>query len=285
MDRWQRSCLDSIGIHGLLFLGLTLLMMYWPRSIEPTNYVEIQITSGGDLGGSGGGMPNVGGITVPIKSTQTEALVQEAMNEVEAALATGQVVTSDNVLALTDTINKQTTLNSTNHHTGLDSRNTLIQGGSVNKEFGNSEGQGAWGNGTGTGIGSGNGAGDASGDGRGTGEGSGDGLGAGFARGSDGVYTANDGTGIDYTIIYDAQGQWPDEARTIGYNKVVRVNVQILVDTDGSISSVEVLNEVPNLGFKEEAVRAAYRMRFEPIYYKGHNIRMYMIKPIEFYPQ
>lgn len=301
MDRWHRSFLDSIGIHmiGLLLIGVGIV--YWPVSPPAPSYVEIEITGGGSLGGSGGagdagGLGNVGNISMPVKSAGTEAMVQATMKAVDQAVESGEIVvakslTANNAAEYMNQLNANhnaaqavdaLNTNTTNVATAQSSSTTAANGIG---EGGNPDGHGAYGNGTGTGTGSGNGSGDADGDGRGTGEGAGDGLGAGFSLGGDGVYTATDGSNVDYTLLRDAEGRWPDEARTVGYAKVVRVNVRILVDTDGSIADVSVMNDAPNLGFKEEAVRAAYNMRFAPIYYQGHNIRMYMVKPIEFYPQ
>lgn len=297
MDRWHRSFLDSIGIHmiGLLLIGFGVV--YWPVNPPAPQYVEIEITGGGSLGGSGGGSDgNVGGITMPAKSAGTEAMVQATMKAVDQAIGSGEIVVAKSLTAnnAAEYVN-QNNINhnaaqavdalNTNGATAATSQMSGTTAGSGVGEGGNPDGHGAYGNGTGTGTGSGNGSGDADGDGRGTGEGAGDGLGAGFSLGGDGVYTASDGSGVDYTLLRDAEGRWPDEAKTVGYAKVVRVNVRILVDTDGSIADVSVMNDAPNLGFKEEAVRAAYNMRFAPIYYQGHNIRMYMVKPIEFYPQ
>lgn len=294
MDRWYRSCLDSIGIHmiGLLIIGMG--MVYWPVSPPAPSYVEIDISGGGMAGGSGGPGDNVGGITMPVKSAGTEAMVQATMKAVDQAIESGDIVISKTMANINDTSSyvKTTSVNQTNVMNNAASMANDANGNASAADAGdglgnggNPDGHGAYGSGTGSGSGSGNGDGDADGDGRGYGEGAGDGLGSGFSLGGDGVYTATDGSGIDYTLIRDAQGNWPDEARTVGYSKVVRINVRILVDTDGSIADVELLNDAPNLGFKEEAVRAAYNMRFAPIYYEGHNIRMYMVKPIEFYPQ
>ena len=298
MDRWYRSCIDSVGIHAVTLFLIGAAIVYWPATPPAPSYVEIEITGGGSLGGSGGGGTgdNVGGITMPVKSAGTEAMVQATMKAVDQAVDSGEIVVAKSLTAnnAAEYMNKQ----NVNHNAAqaVDALNTKVTSvataqtlgapaGSGVGEGGNPDGHGAYGNGKGAGTGSGNGNGDADGDGRGTGEGAGDGLGAGFSLGGDGVYTATDGSGIDYTILRDAEGRWPDEARTVGYAKVVRVNVRILVDTDGSIADVSVMNDAPNLGFKEEAVRAAYNMRFAPIYYQGHNIRMYMVKPIEFYPQ
>ncbi|MBS4913626.1 MAG: TonB family protein [Veillonella sp.] len=296
MDRWYRSCIDSVGIHAVTLFLIGAAIVYWPATPPAPTYVEIEISGGGSLGGSGGGgdaggLGNVGNISMPVKSAGTEAMVQAAMKEIDQAIESGEIVTSRTMndahgVASNSLTHSATMINS--NGTTASTATTSMTGDVTGNGSGvgrNPDGHGAFRNGTGTGTGSGNGNGDADGDGRGTGEGSGNGLGAGFSLGGDGIYTATDGSNVDYTLLRDAEGRWPDEARTVGYSKVVRVNVRILVDTDGSISDVTVMNDAPNLGFKEEAVRAAYGMKFAPIYYEGRNIRMYMVKPIEFYPQ
>jgi TonB family protein len=105
-----------------------------------------------------------------------------------------------------------------------------------------------------------------------------------FLSNGDGSYTALDAEGISYTIIRDADAKYPEEARSIGYSRVVSVQAKILVGLDGFVENVEIVNSVPNLGFKESAIQALRKMQFAPIYYKNHNVKMYFIKKIYFQP-
>lgn len=143
--------------------------------------------------------------------------------------------------------------------------------------------------GAGGGIGSGPAA---SGNGRGEGAGSGAGTGSGGAFGSgqfvangDGTYTALNSNGIAYRIIHEEKPVYPRAARSIGYGNAVAVRVKFLVGLDGRVESAEVLTKnVPDLGFREAALTAIRAMRFEPIVYKGKNIKMYFRKKIIFQP-
>lgn len=123
-------------------------------------------------------------------------------------------------------------------------------------------------------------------EGSGVGTGIGEAFGSGqFIANGDGTYTALGSGGISYKIIHEETPPYPREARSIGYNRVVKVRVRFLVGLDGRVESTEILTKnVPNLGFTEAALSAIKEMRFEPIYHKGVNIKMYFRKTIIFQP-
>lgn len=108
--------------------------------------------------------------------------------------------------------------------------------------------------------------------------------GPGFIDNGDGTYTAPSADGIDYTVLADANASYPEEARDIGYASEVDVTADLLVGLDGSVESVNILTSAPNLGFREEAERAFWNMRFAPVYYNGVNIKMHFQKTIRFMP-
>ncbi|GAB1439949.1 hypothetical protein MASR2M36_27290 [Providencia sp.] len=71
--------------------------------------------------------------------------------------------------------------------------------------------------------------------------------------------------------------------QALGYTKVVKVQIRLLVGLDGQIESIEILNsKTPDLGFKEEAVKSIKKMAFKPIIYRGQNIKIYFKKTIIF---
>ena len=140
------------------------------------------------------------------------------------------------------------------------------------------------GGGSGSGSGSGDGNGNGDGSGNGSGSGTGGGLGAGFVDNGDGSYTAPDASGIDYQILQDARAVYPDEARSIGYAKTISVTAHILVGLDGSVESVSILSNPPNLGFREAAESALWQMRFSPMTYEGHPVKVPFEKTIYFQP-
>lgn len=118
------------------------------------------------------------------------------------------------------------------------------------------------------------------GDGQGTAFGSGN-----FIANGDGSYTALGSGGISYEILSEATPRYPRAARSIGFNKVVRVRVKFLVGLDGQVETTEIFTRnIPDLGFKEAAVEAVKKMKFAPIYHQGRNIKVYFQKTIVFQP-
>ena len=123
-------------------------------------------------------------------------------------------------------------------------------------------------------------AGSGVGDGQGTAFGSGN-----FIANGDGSYTALGSGGISYKILSEATPRYPRAARSIGFNKVVRVRVKFLVGLDGQVETTEIFTRnIPDLGFKEAAVEAVKKMKFAPIYHQGRNIKVYFQKTIVFQP-
>ena len=133
---------------------------------------------------------------------------------------------------------------------------------------------------------SGSAAGKAETEGSGVGRGAGDAFGNGqFVANGDGTYTALGSGGIAYKIRHEETPVYPREARSIGFNKIVKLRVRFLVGLDGRVESAEVTTKnVPNLGFRESALAAVRQMEFEPIMYQGHNIKMFFRKTIVFQP-
>ena len=118
----------------------------------------------------------------------------------------------------------------------------------------------------------------------GSGIGQASGLGAGFSDNGDGSYTAASAAGISYQILRDAEAYYPEEARSLGYSETVSVTGRVLVGTDGSIESVRILTDAPNLGFRQAADEAFWRMRFAPIVYQGYPIKLWFEKTLIFQP-
>ena len=120
----------------------------------------------------------------------------------------------------------------------------------------------------------------------GVGSGAGDAFGNGqFVDNGDGTYTALGSGGIAYKIRHEETPVYPREARSIGFNKVVKLRVRFLVGLDGHVESAEVTTKnVPNLGFRESALAAVRQMEFDPIMYKRHNIKVFFRKTIVFQP-
>jgi TonB family protein len=109
-------------------------------------------------------------------------------------------------------------------------------------------------------------------------------AGGNFVRNGDGTYTALSPAGIDYAIIRSVEANYPEEARAVGYARLIRVKAEILVGLKGNVESVSILNNVPNLGFREAVRQALMRWKFSPIYYRGINIKMKFYKNFYFEP-
>lgn len=123
-------------------------------------------------------------------------------------------------------------------------------------------------------------------EGSGVGTGTGDFFGSGnFIDNGDGTYTASGSGGIPYKIKHEETPKYPRTARDLGFNRVVSVRIRFLVGLDGRVESAEVLTKkTPDLGFREAALEAIRKMEFEPIVYRGRNIKMYFVKRIVFQP-
>lgn len=109
-------------------------------------------------------------------------------------------------------------------------------------------------------------------------------AGGNFSKDSAGTYIAASSDGIDYKIIVQAKAHYPTEARAISYNKEVVTRASFTVGLEGKVESVKVINKTPKLGFREETIKALHKMKFEPIIYKGHNIKCRFTKDFYFYP-
>ncbi len=120
--------------------------------------------------------------------------------------------------------------------------------------------------------------------GGGSGAGAAAGLGDGFSDNGDGSYTAASAAGLSYRILRDADAYYPEEARSLGYAAAVSVTGRVLVGIDGSIESVRILTDAPNLGFRQAAEEAFWRMRFAPIVYQGYPIKLWFEKTLIFQP-
>lgn len=99
---------------------------------------------------------------------------------------------------------------------------------------------------------------------------------------SDGVYTANSAEGIEYKIIKEIEPDYPLQALKINYKKVVKVKAKFLVGLNGSVERVEIINSHKKLGFDDEVRKALYSWKFQPIYYKNKNIKVYFVKEFVF---
>lgn len=132
--------------------------------------------------------------------------------------------------------------------------------------------------GDGGGIGSGSGGGIGSGRGTGVGPGEGFNTGGGSPRlgGGDGVATSFDTQPV---ALNRPRPNYTEEARKNKIEGIVYTNV--LIGADGSVKQVRIRSGLPN-GLNEEAIRAAYQLRFKPAQKNGQPVSVWMPVKIEF---
>ena len=306
---WKKAYTVSGLIHVLFFLILALFVAH-TAATQPPQMVMVELEGNGDTGSSGGGggggsgSGTTGWQNTAFPQPLSESSVSNSLQAVnragsittaaESAMIPsdqGRISTPDTAPAIPAADTAATTVPATTTSAPAPGNTTGSISSDIDEGTGGGSGSGSGtstGDGTGEGSGSGSGSGDGNGNGDGSGNGSGSGtgggLGAGFVDNGDGSYTAPDASGIDYQILQDARAVYPDEARSIGYAKTVSVTAHILVGLDGSVESVSILSNPPNLGFREAAESALWQMRFSPMTYEGHPVKVPFEKTIYFQP-
>lgn len=291
---WKKAYTVSGLIHVLFFFILALFFVH-TAATQPPQMVMVELEGNGNTGSSGGGGGGGSSGTPGWQNTAfpqplSESAVSSSLQAVNRA---GSVATTAESAKIPSDQNRISIPDAAPaSHTAEDAATpvpaTAASAGSTTAESTNSniggDSSGESGTGNGDGAGEGSGSGNGAGEGDGSGNGTGGGLGAGFIDNGDGSYTAPDASGIDYQILQDARAVYPDEARSIGYAKTVSVTAHILVGLDGSVESVSILSNPPNLGFREAAESALWQMRFSPMTYEGHPVKVPFEKTIYFQP-
>ena len=253
---WRKSFLVSLAIHGLVILLISCVgFQFSPPNMNNTGEMSIQFVNISEAGrqGSDDSSDNTARSLTPVAGAGMVTPQEAAAYETEGK---ARFIKPDSglepALAETNTNHSPLTGHSADSAAAA-GLNTGGQAGTAKQSLQQGTGNGIFSNGN-------------------------------FLSNGDGSYTALNAEGISYTIIRDADVRYPEEARSIGYSRVVSVQAKILVGLDGFVESVEVLNSVPNLGFKESAIQALRKMQFAPIYYQSHNVKMYFTKKIYFQP-
>lgn len=135
--------------------------------------------------------------------------------------------------------------------------------------------------GTGTGRGSGNGSGTGPGSGSGSGGGHGSGhgtrTGSGYGEGN-GVTSS---PAIPPRIVKSYQPPYPSAERNAGIQGTV--TIRFLIDQNGNVEDVAIINSSGNANLDSAAVSAGYKWRFSPAKSKtGNPVRCYANIPITF---
>jgi periplasmic protein TonB len=134
--------------------------------------------------------------------------------------------------------------------------------------------------GSGGGMGDGSGGGMGPGNGRGVGPGNGYNMGGGDPRlgGGNGGGPA---TSVDTkpVALNSPQPRYTEEARK---NKIQgNVSARVLVGSDGQVKQVKVTRGLPD-GLDEQAIQAAYQLRFKPAMKSGQPVAYWVLVQIEF---
>jgi TonB family protein len=135
--------------------------------------------------------------------------------------------------------------------------------------------------GSGGGIGTGSGGGIGSGDGTGLGPGHGFNTGGGDPRLGGGSNPNAPATAVDVKPIplNSPSPRYTEEARK---NKIQgTVRVRVLIGADGGVKQVRMVRGLPD-GLEEEAIRAAYQLRFRPAMKGGQPVAFWVPVDIEF---
>lgn len=106
-----------------------------------------------------------------------------------------------------------------------------------------------------------------------------------FMINSDGSYTALTTQGIPFEILRQFDPKYPKQAENIRYRKTVTVKVKFLVDLNGQVQDIKILQSHAKLGFDKEVIDSLKRWKFKPIFYKGKNIKVYFVKEFIFEPK
>lgn len=107
-------------------------------------------------------------------------------------------------------------------------------------------------------------------------------LSGNFSIGNDGIVTAASSDGIEYEILKQTDPEYPAQAKRVRYNKKVVVTVRFLVNLQGNIEDIKIINSHKKLGFDKEVLKALKHWQFKPIFYKKKNIKVYFTKDFVF---
>ncbi|MBM6821205.1 TonB family protein [Fusobacterium mortiferum] len=106
-----------------------------------------------------------------------------------------------------------------------------------------------------------------------------------FSIGTDGVWTAGSSEGIYYQIVKQIDPSYPIQAERIKYRNKVVVSARFLVGLNGEIEKIEITKSHKKFGFDDEVQKALKQWKFNPIYYKNKNIKVYFTKDFVFEPK
>ena len=124
------------------------------------------------------------------------------------------------------------------------------------------------------------------GEGTGPSDGNSDGNGAGYGEGTgdgNGIEGNDDGVIVDagsLSLVRDAEAPYPPKMLRQG--KTGTVVVQLVVEKDGSVSSVDIIGGSGQHEFEQAVMRVAYQWTFVPATRNGRPVRAYATRTYRF---
>lgn len=253
--RWQRAYIASLAVNTILIgCGAWYLTIAHDMVLPSSEPIEVTIADvgGGSSGGDGQNtlgpaisVPQSSKIVIPpapVSVADAESIVQETVKTVGMSATTNIAV---------DAFNEGANGN----------------GGAGTGTAGSGEGNGSSGAGSGTGEGTGTG----------TGGGSGDGSGDESGEGSDN--TVHDVGSL--LPLHTVAPVYPERLRKRGIEGQTVV-CRLVVERDGSVSSVSVVSSSGYGAMDRAAVNALYQWTFSPVIIGGYAVRVTAIQPITF---
>ena len=245
-EKKQRNAgfIGSVLIHILIVLVISFTgLLHFSSNTE--DIVEVTFFGGGGGGGNGVEAAIVNDGAADEESTSVEKIVQDNNDAILEA-------------------SKDIPPSSSSKHKAA-----------AVKSKGSSAGTGT---GYGSGRGSGTGPGSGSGSGGGHGSGHGIGTGSGYGGGTGGV-TAS--PAVPPRIIKSYQPAYPSAERNAGIEGTVVI--RFLIDQNGNVEDVTLINSSGNANLDSAAVSAGYKWRFSPAKNNGGSpVRCYASIPITF---
>lgn len=98
----------------------------------------------------------------------------------------------------------------------------------------------------------------------------------------DGTYTALSNSGIKYKILKEIEPIYPKQAENINYRKKVIVKAKFMVNENGEVENIFIVQSHKKLGFDDAVISALKKWKFSPIYYNNKIIKVYFQKEFVF---
>lgn len=103
-----------------------------------------------------------------------------------------------------------------------------------------------------------------------------------FIQGDEKIAKNQNISGLSYSILKDSVPKYPIQAKKIGYKKQVVIKTKFLVNYQGEIENIEILEGIEGFGFREEVLKALKTFKFTPVFYKDEKIKLYFYKDFIF---